>query len=101
MSDNSGRRSMAQKYKKVPVKSKLDRRHFCIFCKKLVKLPRHLEQVHSDEKEVQVMCRCEKGKLSFLPTSWLFGSANDNRMFNFRYKRKKIACRQNLRERRF
>lgn len=46
----------------VPVHSKLDRRHFCVYCKKLiVKLPRHLVQVHSSEIEIIEMCKFEPG----------------------------------------
>lgn len=48
----------------VPIKSKLDRRHFCIYCKKLlVKLPRHLEHAHINEKEVREMCLLPKGMI--------------------------------------
>lgn len=46
----------------VPVKSRLDRRHCCIYCKKLVvKLNRHLEVIHPNEADVLEMCSLDKG----------------------------------------
>lgn len=55
-------------FQQVPVKSKLGRKHYCVYCNKLVvKLSRHLEQIHSSEEAVLEMLQCPKGKCKF---SW-------------------------------